>query len=234
MSYISTYLIYAIIPMLLGLWAQAKVQGAFSTYSKVRTRSGITGSQAARKMLDDKGLYDVAIERVSGNLTDHYDPTKRVLRLSEGVYDSPSIAAVGVACHESGHAYQHADAYSWLMLRTGIVPLVSIGSRLGPILFMVGLILAGMMGNFGYNIATLGLIIFSLTAVFSIITLPVELNASHRAKEWIETNGWMVGDEQEGVSKVLSAAALTYVAAAIQSIANVLYYASFLNRNRRQ
>lgn len=234
MDYFSTYLIYALIPMMLGLWAQYKVSSTFSKYSKVRTKTGITGAEAARKMLNDKGLTDVSIEPVSGTLSDHYDPRKRVLRLSEGVYTSNSVAAVGVATHEAGHAYQHADQYSWLMLRTSIVPLVSFGSRLGPILFMVGLILTGMIGNFGYQIAYAGVAIFALTAIFSLITLPVELNASKRARQWIANTGVIYQDEQDGASKVLNAAAMTYVAAAIQSISNVLYYLSILNRRNRR
>ncbi len=234
MGYYSSYLIYAIIPMLLGLWAQFKVKGTFSQFSQVRTKTGVTGAEAARKMLDSKGLTDVSVERVAGNLTDHYDPTKRVLRLSEGVYSSNSVAAVGVACHEAGHAYQHAGAYPWLTIRTSLVPLVGFGSTLGPILFMIGLILTRMIGNFGYQVAYAGVLIFALTAVFSIITLPVEFNASNRAKNWIANTGLLYPDEQEGVEKVLSAAALTYVAAAIQSISNVLYYLSFLNRRDRR
>ena len=234
MDYLSTYFIYALIPMILGLWAQFKVTSTFAKYSKVRTKTGITGAEAARKMLDDKGLHNVAVEPVAGNLTDHYDPRKRVLRLSEGVYGSNSVAAVGVATHEAGHAYQHADQYSWLMMRTSIVPLVSLGSRLGPILFMGGLILTGMIGEFGYQIAYAGVAIFALTAVFSLITLPVEMNASNRAKQWIANTGVIYQDEQDGAAKVLSAAAMTYVAAAVQSIANVFYYLSILNRNRRR
>lgn len=235
MNYLSTYFFYALIPMILGLWAQAKITSNFAKYSKVRTKTGITGAEAARKMLDEKGLQNVAIEPVAGNLTDHYDPRKQVLRLSEGVYASNSIAAVGVACHEAGHAYQHADRYSWLMMRTNIVPLVSLGSRLGPILFMAGLVLAGMIGNLGYQIAYFGVGIFALTAIFSLITLPVELNASNRAKQWIANTGLIYQDEFDGVSNVLGAAALTYVAAAIQSVANVFYYLSILSsRNRRR
>lgn len=232
--YFSDYLLYSIIPLLLSLWAQYKVNSTFSTYSKVATRTGLTGAQAARKMLDEKGLSDVQIERVSGNLTDHYDPGKRVLRLSDSVYGTNSVAAVGVACHEVGHAYQHSEQYRWLMLRTGIVPLVNFGSRLGPIVFIIGLVLAGMLGNFGYQIATFGLIIFGVTALFSIITLPVEFNASKRAKTWVANTGLMDQDEQKGVGKVLSAAALTYVAGAIASIANIMYYASILNRRNRR
>ncbi|MHC1770230.1 MAG: zinc metallopeptidase [Flexilinea sp.] len=230
----SNYFLYAIIPMILSLWAQYKVKGTYSKYSQIRTKTGITGAEAARKMLDAYGLSDVSIERVSGTLTDHYDPSKRVLRLSEGVYSSNSIAAVGVACHEAGHAYQHADEYKWLSLRTNIVPLVNFGSMLGPILFMVGLVFSGLLGQFGQTIAYAGLLIFGITAVFAVITLPVEFDASNRSKAWIANTGLLYPDEQEGVAAVLQAASLTYVAAAIQAITTVLYYASFLNRSNRR
>jgi len=232
--YMSNYFLYAIIPMILSLWAQYKVKGTYSKYSQIRTKTGITGAEAARKMLDAYGLSDVSIERVSGTLTDHYDPSKRVLRLSEGVYSSNSIAAVGVACHEAGHAYQHADEYKWLSLRTNIVPLVNFGSMLGPILFMVGLVFSGLLGQFGQTIAYAGLLIFGITAVFAVITLPVEFDASNRSKAWIANTGLLYPDEQEGVAAVLQAASLTYVAAAIQAITTVLYYASFLNRSNRR
>ena len=134
----STYLLYAILPMLLGLFAQMKIQSAYKKYSSVRTQTGMTGQEAARKMLDDHDLRDVKIERVNGTLTDHYDPRSKVLRLSEGVYNSNSIAAVGVACHEAGHAYQHAEKYAPLVARTAVVNFVGIGSRLGLILFFAG------------------------------------------------------------------------------------------------
>ena len=232
--YLSNYFLYAIIPMLLSIWAQTKVRGTYSKYSQIRTKTGVTGAEAARKMLDLHGLTNVTIERGGGTLTDHYDPTKRVLRLSEGVYSSNSVAAVGVACHEAGHAYQHADAYPWLSLRTNIIPLVNFGSMLGPILFMVGLVFSGLLGSFGQTIAYIGVLIFALSAVFAVITLPVEFNASSRAKAWLSSTGLLYPDEQEGVADVLQAAALTYVAAAIQAITNVLYYASFLNRNDRR
>lgn len=231
---LSNYLLFALVPMALCLWAQFKVQNAYKKYSQIRTKTGVTGYEAARKMLDSHGLQDVQIERISGNLTDHYDPGKKVLRLSEGVYNSNSIAAVGVACHESGHAYQHAESYSPLMVRTAIVPIVNIGSMLGPIVFIAGLFLYGLMrSGIGYSIAEIGLVIFAATALFAVITLPVEFNASNRAKEWLRNSGLLYNEEQEGVAAVLNAAAMTYVAAAIQSIATVLYYASMLNGRKR-
>ena len=223
----SNYLLYAIIPLLIGLYAQFKVQSAYKKYASIRTKTGVTGYEAARKMLDEHNLTDVKIERVSGTLSDHYAPNEKVLRLSEGVYSSNSVAAVGVACHEAGHAYQHAEEYAPLSLRTAIIPVVNFGSMLGPILFMIGLAISGFSGN--TTIAKIGLIAFAMTAVFSIITLPVEFNASNRAKAWLEDSGLIYPDELTGVSEVLSAAALTYVSAAIQAVTNVLYYASILN-----
>ena len=228
------YILFAIIPMLLGLLAQQRIRSAYEKYSAVRTNYGVTGAQAARQMLDQKGLSDVRIERVSGNLTDHYDPTKRVLRLSEGVYDSNSVAAVGVATHEAGHAYQHADAYAWLMLRSRIVPTVNIGSRLGMILFMAGLFLSASIGQAGIRIAWVGIILFSLTTIFTLITLPVEFDASNRAKAWVAATGVFSAQEQQGIADVLGAAALTYIAAALQSIANLLYYMTILSGDRRR
>ncbi len=231
------YLLFAILPMLLGMYAQYKIQNSYKKFSSIRTQTGVTGVEAARKMLDEHDLSDVRIEKVHGVLSDHYAPKEKVLRLSEGVYSSNSIAAVGVACHEAGHAYQHAENYSPLVLRSAIIPVVNFGSRLGPILFFIGLALSSGSDN-GYTLAKIGLIIFSLTAVFSVITLPVEFNASDRAKAWLADSGLLYQDELNGISHVLNAAALTYVSAAIQAITNVLYYASILNsrssRSRRQ
>ncbi len=218
------YLLYAVPGLLLGLYAQAKVKSAFNKYSKVRTRRGLTGAQAARAILDANGLYDVAVERVKGFLSDHYDPRSRVLRLSPGVYDNPSIASVGVAAHESGHALQHAKGYWPLQLRTTIVPTVQVGSWLGPIIFIIGLIINWI------SLAEVGLIFFGLTVVFAIVTLPVEIDASRRAKAVLVSQGIVSPEERKGVNAVLDAAALTYVAAAIQAIMIFLYYASLLSR----
>lgn len=232
----STYLLYAIVPMIIGLIAQIKIQSAYKKYSSVRTQTGVTGFEAARKMLDDHNLTDVRIEKVGGTLTDHYAPTQRVLRLSEGVYSSNSIAAVGVACHEAGHAYQHSEKYAPLALRSAIIPMVNIGSYLGPVIFMLGLFLA-QYSDKNYTVSKIGLFLFALTAVFSIITLPVEFNASNRAKAWLAESGLLYQSELDGVAEILSAAAMTYVSAAIQALSNVLYYASILNsrsgRDRR-
>uniref|UniRef100_A0A7C1JVS3 Zinc metallopeptidase n=1 Tax=Caldilinea aerophila TaxID=133453 RepID=A0A7C1JVS3_9CHLR len=220
------YFLFAIPPLLLGLWAQFKVQSAFRQYSKMRTASGITGAQMARMILDRNGLYSVAVERVGGMLTDHYDPSSKVLRLSDSVYGTPSVAAVGVAAHEAGHALQDKMHYGPLRLRSAIVPAVSIGSWLGPIIFLVGFFLSGITGN---TIAIIGLALFAMTAIFALVTLPVEFDASRRAKQELVAMG-LSPQELKGVSQVLDAAALTYVAAAVQAVMTMLYYISLLTR----
>jgi uncharacterized protein len=219
------YLLFSLPALLLGLWAQAKVKGAFNKYSKVGTTTGLTGAEVARRMLDSNGLHSVQIEEVGGNLSDHYDPSKKVLRLSTGVYRSPSVAAAGVAAHESGHALQDQENYGPLKIRSFMVPSVQIGSWLGPIIFMIGLFLSSQVGT---TIAWAGLALFTITAVFSLITLPVELDASNRAKAWLAGSGIIYSGENEGVSKVLDAAAWTYVAGALQAVTTVLYYAFLL------
>ena len=231
------YLLFSLPAILLGMWAQAKIKSAYGKYSQIATSSGLTGAQTARRMLDANGLSDVQIEEVAGNLTDHYDPRSRTLRLSQGVYRTNSVAAAGVAAHEVGHALQDQKDYFPLELRTALVPTVQIGSRLGPIVFMAGLFLSYLStaaSNLGFNIALFGLILFGLTALFSLITLPVELNASYRAKAWLASSGGLYPQEMTGINKVLDAAALTYVAAAIQSIGTMLYYAFLLFGGRRR
>ena len=223
------YLLFALPALLLGLWAQFRVQSAYGKYSRVRAMSGMTGAQAARRILDTNGLQNVAIERVRGTLSDHYDPRSKVLRLSDSVYGEPSLAAVGVAAHEAGHALQDKVNYGPLKLRSAMVPTVQIGSWLGPIIFMVGLFLSGA---FGETIAWIGLVIFAATALFAIVTLPVEFNASKRAKELLVATGVLAPQEIKGVDNVLDAAALTYVAAALQAIMTLLYYASLLMGRR--
>ncbi len=221
------YLLFAIPPLLLGLWAQFRVQSAFRQYSKVRIGNGMTGAQMARLILDINGLQTVAVERVNGMLSDHYDPRGKVLRLSDSVFGTPSVAAVGVAAHEAGHALQDKQHYGPLRLRSAIVPAVSIGSWLGPIIFMIGFFMSGATGNM---IAIIGLLFFGMTAVFALVTLPVEFDASRRAKQQLATVGAISPQELKGVSQVLDAAALTYVAAAVQAIVTMLYYISLLTR----
>jgi uncharacterized protein len=226
------YILISLPALLLGLYAQAKVKSAFNKYSKVSSYTGLSGADVARHMLDTNGLQDVRIEQTQGMLSDHYDPRSRTLRLSQQVYQSNSIAAAGVAAHEAGHAVQHKDHYLPLQFRSFMVPTVQLGSWLGPIVFMIGLLLSN--SNFGYNMAVFGLLLFSATAVFAIITLPVELNATSRAKEWLSTSGVISMTDRQGVNKVLDAAALTYVAGAIQAISTVLYYAFLLFGRRRR
>ncbi len=230
------YLIIALPGLLLALWAQWRVKSAFSKYSKVRSGRGLTGAQAARKILDSNGLQHVAVERVNGFLSDHYDPRSKTLRLSPQVYESPSLSAVGVAAHETGHAIQDQKGYAPLKLRSAMVPSVQFGSWLGPIIFFAGFIMSGSAnvgGNIGFTIALIGLILFGLTALFALVTLPVEFDASRRAKQLLVADGVLVPQEVQGVNRVLDAAALTYVAAAIQALMTLAYYAYLLFGRRR-
>ncbi len=224
------YLIMALPALLLGLYAQAKVRGAFNRYSRVRDASGLTGAQAARRILDANGLQMVTIERAGGLLSDHYDPRSKTLRLSSDVYGGASLAAVGVAAHESGHALQDQHHYAPLQLRSVMAPTVQIGSWVGPIIFIIGFIMSGVVGQ---TIAWIGLIAFGITALFALVTLPVEFDASRRAKQLLVAQGILAPQEIQGVNAVLNAAALTYVAAAIQAIMTLLYYAMLLSGRRR-
>ncbi len=221
------YFIFASPALLLGLWAQFKVKSAFNKYSQVRTQSGINGSEAARRILDRGGLTNVTIEATHGMLSDHYDPLHKTLRLSEEVYSLPSIASVGVAAHEAGHAMQDKTGYLPLHLRSFMVPAVSLGSYVGPILFMAGMFLAGTIGT---TLAWAGIMLFGATALFALVTLPVEFNASRRAKELLVSQGIVSSTEMKGVNAVLDAAALTYVAAAAQAIMQLLYFLTIMNR----
>lgn len=228
------WIMLAIPGLLLGLYAQAKVKGAFNKYSKVPTTRRLTGAQVARELLNTQGLYDVQIERVEGRLSDHYDPRSRVLRLSPEVYDTPSIAAAGVAAHEMGHALQHANHYAPLGLRSALVPATQFGSQLAPLIFFAGLMLnIFISGQLGLLIAWVGVILFSIAVLFTLVTLPVEFDASKRAKKLLVSQGILYHDEIEGVNKVLDAAALTYVAAAVAAIGQLLYYVLILTGGRR-
>ena len=227
------WILFALPGLILGIWAQSKVKNAFNKYSKVPTARRITGAQVARQLLDEQGLYDVDVVTVPGNLTDHYDPRAKVLRLSEGVYGQASIAAAGVAAHEMGHALQDAAGYKALNLRTALVPATQFSSRLAPILFGIGFfILFFTNSEIGFYAAWAGVILFAIAVLFTLVTLPVEFNASKRAKKLLVTSGILMPDEMEGVNKVLDAAALTYVAAAVAAIGQLLYYIMILNRRR--
>lgn len=216
------YFVFALPPLLLGLYARWRVRKTFNEQSQVRIQRGLTGAEVARRLLDAEGLQDVTIELADGFLSDHYDPRGKVLRLSPDVHDSPTVAAAGVAAHEMGHALQDAKKYTPLKLRSAMVPSVQFGSWLGPLIFIGGFFL-----NFP-SLAWLGLILFGATVVFAVVTLPVELDASRRAKALLTERGVLQQSEMDGVNSVLNAAALTYVAAALQAIATLAYYAFLL------
>lgn len=223
------YILFSLPALLLGMWAQAKVRSAFSKYSRVRSNVGMSGAEVARAMLDSNGLQNVRVEETRGMLSDHYDPTSRTLRLSADVYRSNSIAAAGVAAHEAGHALQHKQGYFFLQFRSLMVPTVQLGSWLGPIIFMIGMFIQSTLGT---QIATIGLILFAATAVFAFITLPVEFDATKRAKAWLSTSGVLYQSEMTGINSVLDAAALTYVAGAVQAVSTILYYLFLLSGRR--
>lgn len=203
--------------------ASAKVNSTFNKYSKVRTQRGMTGFDAARRVLDANGLQHVMIERVSGNLTDHYDPTANVIRLSDSVYGNASCAAIGVAAHEAGHAIQYSVGYAPIKFRAAIIPITNIGSKLAMPLIIIGILLSGM-GRIFVSLAYLGVILFSLTVIFQLATLPTEFNASNRALTAIESYGMLSEDELSGAKKTLSAAAMTYVAALAVSVTQLLRF----------
>ncbi len=227
MFYDSNYLVFVIIPMLIGFWAQYKISVTYKQYSSIPCRNGYTGYQAARRILDENGLQNVRIERVKGSLTDHYDPRTNVVRLSEVVYSSSSVAAVGVAAHECGHAVQYAQGYTPMKIRGAIVPVANFGSKLAVPLVLIGLLLSW------YPIAYVGLIGYALIALFQIITLPVEFNASNRAVAALSGMN-ITEEEQKGIKKVLSAAALTYVAAMIAAVTQMLRMALIVSRRDRR
>jgi len=223
------YWILLIPVLILSVYAQIKVSSSFNRYSQVRSRHGITGAQAAYEVLRAHGVCDVAIKPCRGSLTDHYDPRERVVRLSETVYGSPSIAAIGVAAHEVGHAVQHATGYAPLKLRTAIVSVTNIGSTLSMPLILIGILLNSS------RLALEGVALFGLVAVFQLVTLPVEFDASARAQETIDGTGLLEGEERRGAKKVLTAAALTYVAALLMSLVQLLrYLLIFAGRDNRR
>ncbi len=220
------YILFSLPAILLALFAQARVKANFAKFSKVATMRGVTGAQVARSLLDSNGLQQVKVERAKGFLSDHYDPRTKVLRLSPAVHDSHSVAAAGIAAHEMGHALQDAQKYAPLGLRSVMVPSVRLGSWAGPILFIIGYLIT-------FNgLAWFGLALFAATVVFALVTLPVEFDASQRAKQLLVNQGVLASQEMAGVNKVLNAAALTYVAGALQAISTLLYYAFILMGRR--
>jgi len=224
--------------ILLSLWAQFRVKSAYARYSQVASRSGLTGADVAQRILQANGINGVSIEGIRGSLTDHYDPKTRTLRLSEGVYGTRSIAAAGIAAHEVGHAIQHAQNYGPLKFRSAWVPIANLGGGLSMMVIMAALAMGGAATATGQSLATAGILMFATTTVFTLITLPVEFDASRRALATLESGGVMPKDEIAGARKVLSAAALTYVAAFVTSLLTLFYYLVRLgfvggSRNRR-
>lgn len=211
-------MILVLIGAALSMWASARVNSTFQKYSQVRSMTGMTGAEAARRLLNSQGIYDVSIEAISGRLTDHYDPRTKTLRLSEPVYQSTSVSAIGVAAHECGHAIQDNVNYAPLKLRGAFVPVANLGSQLSWPLILIGLIIGGM----GSTMVNIGIWMFVLVVLFQLITLPVELNASRRAVVLLDQTGILHGEEVGQTRKVLGAAALTYVAAAAASILQLL------------
>jgi Zn-dependent membrane protease YugP len=226
MFYWDWTMILVIPGLLLGLWAQMRVSSAFRKYSAVHARSGMSAEDVARSMLNQAGCGNVSIRSVSGNLTDHYDPRNNTLRLSDGVYGSSSVAAIGIAAHECGHAMQQHEGYAPLVLRSALVPVVNLGSNLYFPIFLLGLL-------FSWEpLIYVGIACFALTLVFSLVTLPVEFNASGRALRVLDQQGYLSPEEMDGARAVLSAAAMTYVAAAISSLLQLVRLL-IIARNRR-
>ena len=227
-----TYLIFVLPCLILSLWASANVNSTFKKYANQLSYRRITGAQAAQRVLSANGVSGVRIERISGNLTDHFDPKTNVIRLSDSVYDATSTAAIGVACHEAGHAVQYAQDYAPIKLRAAIVPITNIGSRLAMPLILLGLLFSfGENLSFGFVYA--GIACFGLSVVFQLVTLPVEFNASRRAMEAIASGNILTEEEQRGARKTLTAAALTYVAATAVALAQLLRLLVLFGGRRR-
>lgn len=228
----SYYLILVLPCVLLSLWASANVKSTFNQYARQFSMRRITGAEAAQRVLSANGVRAVRIERVAGNLTDHFDPKTNVIRLSDNVYSSTSTAAIGVACHEAGHAVQYAENYAPIKLRAAVIPATNIGSRLAMPLILVGLLLAAF-GEISYTFIYLGIACFSLSLVFQLITLPVEFDASRRAMTAIKDSNLLTDEEQRGARKTLTAAALTYVAATALALAQLLRLIAIFGGRRR-
>ena len=228
-----TYLVLVLPCVLLSLWASSNVNSTFNKYSKQLSTRRITGAEAARRVLAANGVYGVRIDRVSGNLTDHFDPKTNVIRLSDSVYDNASTAAIGVAAHEAGHAVQYAQGYGPIKLRAAIIPITNIGSKLAMPLILIGLLLS-FMENFSFFFVYLGIACFGLSLVFQLVTLPVEFNASRRAMVALEEGGILTDEERKGAKKTLKAAALTYVAATATALAQLLRLILIFGGRRRR
>ena len=229
----SSYLILVLPCILLSLWASANVNSTFKKYSRQFSSRRITGAEAALRVLHANGITNIRIDRINGNLTDHFDPTSNVIRLSDGVYDNTSTAAIGVACHEAGHAVQYADGYYPIKLRAAIIPVTNFGSRLAMPLIIIGLLLSAFasVSNF---LVYLGIACFSLSLIFQLITLPVEFNASRRALQAIDSGELLTSDERRGAKATLTAAALTYVAATAVAFAQLVRLLALFGVRRRR
>ncbi len=226
-----TYLVLVLPCIILSLWASARVNSTFKKYSRQISARHVTGAMAAQRVLQMNGVYGVQIQQVSGKLTDHYDPRTNVIRLSEDVYHSASTAAIGVACHEAGHAVQYAQSYFPIKLRAAIIPITNIGSKLAMPLILLGIVLS-YLGSLSYTLVYVGIACFALSLVFQLVTLPVEFNASRRAMAAIEEGGLLTQEEQKGARKTLSAAAMTYLAAVAVSLAQLLRLILLFGRRR--
>ena len=227
-----TYLVLVLPCILLSLWASSNVNGTFKKYSKQYSSRRLTGAEAAQRVLSANGVYGVRIERVGGNLTDHYDPKTNVIRLSDSVYSNTSTAAIGVACHEAGHAVQYAENYAPIKVRAAIIPLTNFGSRIAMPLILAGILMT-FLGSFSDTLVYLGIAAFGMSLVFQIVTLPVEFNASRRAMQAIESANLLTQEEQRGARRTLRAAALTYVAATAVALAQLLRLILMFGGRRR-
>lgn len=228
-----TYIL-VIIGIIITMWAQGKMKTTFTKYSRVRSMSGMTGQEVARRILMANGIFDVTVEPVAGQLTDHYDPRSKVVKLSEVIYNSTSVAAVGVAAHECGHAIQDNQEYLPLRLRSAIVPVANLGSTLSWPMILIGIFLWSAGSYIGYSLVSIGILCFSLAVLFQLVTLPVEFDASRRALRQLSVTGILPPEEQQQTRAVLSAAALTYVAAAASSMLQLLRLVILFGGNRRR
>ena len=219
-----TWFLFMIPPLIFMIYAQAKVNSAFKKYSRVANMHRVTGAQAAEALLRESGLGNVKVERIQRKLGDHYDPRHEVLRLSPEVYGNASVAALGIVAHEIGHAVQDKTGYAFLRFRSALVPVASVGSQLGWFCIIGGLFLYLLAGQFGLTVLWVGIFLFALAVLFSFVTLPVEFNASNRAREMLRSTGLVSVQEYNGASAVLSAAALTYVASFFQALAQLMYF----------
>lgn len=226
-----TYIVFILPPLAFSLWASYKVKASYRKYSQQYSRRGLTAAQAAQRVLNINGLSSLPIQQVAGELTDHFDPKENVIRLSSAVFNSTSSAAIGVACHEVGHAIQYAQGYGPLRLRNAIIPATNLGAKLSGPLIIAGFLLASYSQSF-LMLAYLGVILFGLSTLFQLVTLPVEFDASRRAMAAIDSQDLLTEEEQKGVKSVLSAAALTYVAALAVSLMQLLRFLVLLNRRR--